>query len=239
MASYTVYHQQGNSASYYVSSTVQGNPAGSRPVPCNFSENQKKYLNGEAKALGVVQIMIGILNILLGIILFSSLSFAFSHTGILFWGGIFYIISGSLSVASDRYQKSLINGNLAMNIISSISSGIGIILCGIHLIIFMDFYDRYYSYGSQLENGVVGVLLVFLLLELCVAISSAAFSCKVLCCNDTPMTAGQQCDIQLTQHEVASASAPNYPTTPQQMTYNIPPPPPYLPYECFHQKLTP
>ncbi|XP_039597907.1 uncharacterized protein LOC120518934 isoform X2 [Polypterus senegalus] len=202
MASYTVYHQQGNSASYYVSSTVQGNPAGSRPVPCNFSENQKKYLNGEAKALG-------------------------------------YIISGSLSVASDRYQKSLINGNLAMNIISSISSGIGIILCGIHLIIFMDFYDRYYSYGSQLENGVVGVLLVFLLLELCVAISSAAFSCKVLCCNDTPMTAGQQCDIQLTQHEVASASAPNYPTTPQQMTYNIPPPPPYLPYECFHQKLTP
>ncbi|XP_039623861.1 uncharacterized protein LOC120538473 isoform X3 [Polypterus senegalus] len=201
MASYTVYNQQGNNARYYVPSTVQGNPAGSRPALYQFSENQKKCLNGEPKALG-------------------------------------YIISGSLSVASDRYHnQSLINGNLAMNIISSISSGIGIIFCGIDLIIAMDDYDRPYMYehkyrvfqGSQLRKGVVGVLVVFLLLELCVSISSAAFSCKVLCCNDMPMTAGQQCDIQLTQHEVASASAPNYPATSQQISYNIPPPPPYLP----------
>ncbi|XP_039623860.1 membrane-spanning 4-domains subfamily A member 8-like isoform X2 [Polypterus senegalus] len=197
----------------------------------------KRLSYGQKNHEWVVQIVIGILNILIGIILLTSFSML-NFTGISIWGGIFYIISGSLSVASDRYHnQSLINGNLAMNIISSISSGIGIIFCGIDLIIAMDDYDRPYMYehkyrvfqGSQLRKGVVGVLVVFLLLELCVSISSAAFSCKVLCCNDMPMTAGQQCDIQLTQHEVASASAPNYPATSQQISYNIPPPPPYLP----------
>ncbi|XP_051778549.1 membrane-spanning 4-domains subfamily A member 12-like [Erpetoichthys calabaricus] len=143
MASYTVYNQQGDNARYYVPSTVQGNTAGSRPVLYHLSENQKNCLNGEPKALGVLQILIGMLNIFLGIILFTSLSFL-KYTGIPIWGGIFYIISGSLSVASDRYHhRSLINGNLAMNIISSISSGIGIFLCGFDLIMFMDVYDSY------------------------------------------------------------------------------------------------
>ncbi|XP_051778452.1 uncharacterized protein LOC127526608 [Erpetoichthys calabaricus] len=64
---------------------------------CPVPQKLQRFLKGEPKALGVVQIMIGVINIGFGIVLAFSGSLA-AISGIPFWGSIMYIISGSLSI---------------------------------------------------------------------------------------------------------------------------------------------
>ncbi|XP_072494849.1 membrane-spanning 4-domains subfamily A member 4A-like isoform X3 [Notamacropus eugenii] len=79
----------------------------------------RKFLKGEPKALGVIQIMIGLMNFSLGNILDHTFlnqigqPFLF-HSGYTFWGPAFFILSGSLSIAAEnRTTKGLgINGLL-------------------------------------------------------------------------------------------------------------------------------
>ncbi|XP_029430237.1 membrane-spanning 4-domains subfamily A member 15-like isoform X2 [Rhinatrema bivittatum] len=68
----------------------------------------EKFFRGEPKALGVTQILTGIIQILFGIILTAGVNErgfilpAIIFTGVPFWCGIMYIVSGSLSVAASR-----------------------------------------------------------------------------------------------------------------------------------------
>ncbi|KAK6471349.1 membrane-spanning 4-domains subfamily A member 8-like [Huso huso] len=108
-----------------------------------------------------------------------------------FWTGLFYIISGSLSVAADKTPKiSLIKGTLAMNILSSIVAGVGIIIYLVDLAVCSRYNSyAYHSYDSdtvspvlnRTAQGLKSVLLVFTTLEFCVAVSLSAFGCKSVC----------------------------------------------------------
>ncbi|XP_058052444.1 membrane-spanning 4-domains subfamily A member 4A-like [Ahaetulla prasina] len=86
-----------------------------------------------------------------------------------------------------------VQGALAMNAISAITAGIGIIFLGLTITIFT-FHFKYICSKHGIESrescpeiykmeGILAVLTVFNLLELCIATSFASFGCKMLCRN--------------------------------------------------------
>ncbi|XP_069477434.1 membrane-spanning 4-domains subfamily A member 15-like [Ambystoma mexicanum] len=152
----------------------------------------QRFLKGEPKALGVVQIMIGIINIFLGgglcTVVYPLVAVI---SGVVFWGGILFIISGSLSISAEKkVTDCLVKGSLAMNVISAVASGIEFIICIIDLIISR--YARDCSYSNYrydcvqpaflaMQTGVLAALLILSLLEMGIAIATSAFGCKSVC----------------------------------------------------------
>ncbi|XP_028647808.1 membrane-spanning 4-domains subfamily A member 4A-like [Erpetoichthys calabaricus] len=167
-----------------------------------------KFRKGEPCILGILQLTSAIVNILFGVIMAMYLD-ALTFTGIPFWTGILYIISGSLSIAADKKPKtSLMNAMLTMNIISSIAAGIGIIFYATNLsfriYISYCFYHLESDYVSPssceilhekhtiLHNGTIGLMLVFTILEFFVTIITSSFGCKVICGQNLPVIIVQQ-----------------------------------------------
>ncbi|XP_027436353.2 membrane-spanning 4-domains subfamily A member 8-like isoform X2 [Zalophus californianus] len=120
------------------------NPPGLKP---SVSEQPVRRALKEGKALGAIQILIGLIHISLGSIMATVLSGHYAaislYGGFPFWGGIWFIVSGSLSVSAENQPKS-----------SCLTPGMAI----------------------------SGVLLIFCLLEFCVACASSHFGCQLVCC---------------------------------------------------------
>ncbi|MBN3289989.1 M4A15 protein, partial [Polypterus senegalus] len=97
---------------------------------CPVPQKLQRFLKGEPKALGVAQIMIGVINIGFGIVLAFTDSLAV-FGGIPFWTSI------------------MIKGALGTNIISTIFSCIGIIMYSTDLAVELCYDDCYYGYPFQ------------------------------------------------------------------------------------------
>ncbi|XP_064176034.1 membrane-spanning 4-domains subfamily A member 12-like [Anguilla rostrata] len=70
------------------------------------------FLKGDPKALGTVQIMIGVLDILFGITMAVYADSIGFYSGIVFWGALIYISSGALSVAANnKLNKCLVSSD--------------------------------------------------------------------------------------------------------------------------------
>ncbi|XP_072494847.1 membrane-spanning 4-domains subfamily A member 4A-like isoform X1 [Notamacropus eugenii] len=160
----------------------------------------RKFLKGEPKALGVIQIMIGLMNFSLGNILDHTFlnqigqPFLF-HSGYTFWGPAFFILSGSLSIAAEnRTTKGLVKSSLGLNIVSVLVSGMGIYLLLGSLGNIYSIYQHYttepdvYPVGFSILFGINGLLLVFTFLEFIIAITLAGFGCPATCCNQGEVT---------------------------------------------------
>ncbi|XP_030638982.1 membrane-spanning 4-domains subfamily A member 4A-like [Chanos chanos] len=151
-----------------------------------------KFLRGEPKALGTVQILIGVMMLLFGIVLAVHGASISTYSGVAIWGCLIHISSGSLGVAAENnLNKCLVKGSLVMNIFSTITAGISVIFFSLDMV-YQHFYDYCYEYdcyqlGSQLSstlNGVSGVLLVLSILQFFISISVSAFACKATCCTN-------------------------------------------------------
>lgn len=164
----------------------------------------QKFIKGEPKSLGVVQIMIGLINICLGGILCSSSDSGYFggviYSGVPFWGAVFYFISGGLSISAEKKgTRCLVTGSLVMNIFSSIAAGISIIVCSVDLTYPYYYYSCYNSYDPDCwryrdayysyKNGIVGVLLLLSLLEFGVSVAVSCFGCKYVCKSCSPPVA--------------------------------------------------
>ncbi|KAM6465998.1 membrane-spanning 4-domains subfamily A member 15-like isoform 1-T6 [Liasis olivaceus] len=180
-------------------------PYGGQQVEISYTAPQqvpqrgalKKFLNVEAKVLGAVQIMIGLIHIGFGAV---SLCLAPSGYIILsaaggypFWGGIFFISSGSLCVVAEKHQnRSLVRCSVRMNITSAIASLIGILLCILELSTGRSTsqYNHLYEtkWAKNVGIGLSCVLLLFSLLEFCIAVSLAHFGCQAACRADDQPT---------------------------------------------------
>ncbi|KAG7327026.1 hypothetical protein KOW79_010427 [Hemibagrus wyckioides] len=155
----------------------------------------QKFLKGEPKALGTVQIMIGLLTILFGIVLAVYPQSISIYSGVVFWGSVFHIIAGSLAVAaSNKLNSCLLKGAMVLNIFSTLSAGTGIIIFSVDVALGRIYSDCYwdnhnyrcnYSYVAEsYTRGMNGVLLVFCLLQFCISISVSAFVCKATCTHE-------------------------------------------------------
>ncbi|KAM4701323.1 membrane-spanning 4-domains subfamily A member 8-like [Discoglossus pictus] len=150
----------------------------------------KTFLKGQPKALGTVQITLGILHIALGVVLVSTSYPGITFiSGVPFWGTIFYVIAGSLSVGAENKQsRCLVRGSLALNIISCFVSLLEIILIIVDFIIYFPmYYCNDYDYSCSDYNRMVPIrntclvfLLIISLLQFCVSMSLSAFGCRSL-----------------------------------------------------------
>ncbi|XP_026995948.2 membrane-spanning 4-domains subfamily A member 4A-like [Tachysurus fulvidraco] len=153
-----------------------------------------KFLKGEPKALGTVQIMIGLLTFLFGIVLATYTPMISIFSGIVFWSSVFHIIAGSLAVsASNKLNSCVVKATLTLNIFSTLSAGITIIILILDLIFGSyvyrySYYEDSYSYNyyasEGMRKGITGVLLVFTLLQFCISIAVSAFTCKATCTSE-------------------------------------------------------
>ncbi|XP_072494827.1 membrane-spanning 4-domains subfamily A member 4A-like [Notamacropus eugenii] len=176
-------------------------PQGSTLQTYQWKAPLQKFLRGEPKALGAVQIMIALMNLGIGVIVnfFPWRPYGptyFLKSGYIFWGPAFFIISGSLSIAAEnRTTSTLVQCSLVMNTISSVVAGIGIIFFSIYLRLF-DFYFLCYEKSSPdscnfAESVVLGnivFLLILNVLEFAVSLVISIFACKPFCCAQSGVT---------------------------------------------------
>ncbi|XP_072494821.1 membrane-spanning 4-domains subfamily A member 4A-like isoform X1 [Notamacropus eugenii] len=164
----------------------------------------QKFLKGEPKALGTVQIMIALMNFSLGMVLILISSdpyrrevFLF-YTGYIFWGTAFFIISGSLTIAAEnRTTNTLIQSSLAMNIVSSVVAGLGIIFFAVnlvmsdHILYYYCHQEGYYdscALGQSILLGINFILLILTVLEFIISLTISGFGCKASCCVQSGVT---------------------------------------------------
>lgn len=166
------------------------------PVPGNapgfqlpmYTPAQRAFKEG--RVLGALQILLGLVHIGLGIILgtipqmyYTAVSF---YGGYPFWGGIMFLITGSLTVSSDNLPSSscLRNGSLGLNIVSAIFSLVGIALFIADLSINVKYinsnYYPYYDMFGISGAAISGVLFIFSLLEFSIACTCAHFGCQLI-----------------------------------------------------------
>ncbi|CAM5124537.1 unnamed protein product [Natator depressus] len=150
---------------------------------------REKFYKGEPLALGITQILVGAMQVAVGMVMAMVNSYLWIlalTVHVPLWSGLLYIISGSVSVAAAKNPKiPLVKGSLGINIISSVLAGCAMIL---YLISLME--SRYQSrcdwypencFPYKVTMACIMVLFLFTFLEFCVSISTAAFGCKTVC----------------------------------------------------------
>ncbi|XP_067915912.1 membrane-spanning 4-domains subfamily A member 15-like [Heterodontus francisci] len=171
---------------YRTESSSPGTPSPAAP-PTAYTQ---KFLEGEPKALGVTQVMIGLVEISFGVPLvltphLGATSFAASLVM-----GIVFIVSGALSIAAGKNPHiKLLRACLAMNIISSFLAACGVVIYIVNIAmtpecISMSTHCEQVGYLYSTIYYTLVVLLIFTILEFTVSIVISAFVCKsTRCCH--------------------------------------------------------
>ncbi|XP_036619686.1 membrane-spanning 4-domains subfamily A member 4A-like isoform X2 [Trichosurus vulpecula] len=109
-----------------------------------------------------------------------------------------FIISGSLTIAAEnRATNTLIQSSLAMNIVSSVVAGLGIIFFAVNLVMSDHAYyyychqEGYYdvcAFGHSILLGINFILLILTILEFILSLTTSGFGCKASCCDQSGVT---------------------------------------------------
>lgn len=174
-----------------------------------WNENKEKFLKGEPKVLGVVQVMIALINLSLGIIVMKTMGFGSLISVALqapIWGPVMFIISGSLSIAAEvKTTKSLVISSLSLNTISSVLAAAASIMGVVSVVLstYSFFYGR-----DPITRALDVLMLILNILEFCIAVSISAFGCKASCCNSSEVL------VVLPSNPPVTVMAPSMPLQP-------------------------
>ncbi|XP_029812808.1 membrane-spanning 4-domains subfamily A member 4A-like isoform X1 [Suricata suricatta] len=183
---------------------------GPMPLPREASNNLQNFLKGEPVILGVSQIMTGLMNICLWIMVEVLLSFQeykpfIETTGlniIFLLGPIFLIISGTVSIASGKKTtKKMISGSLGTNTGAAILAGVSLITLAIRI----EVYRYFLSETPLVCYFIIGLMimkLVLIILGLIISVLLSAFGCSVVCCDVTSVVV----DLSSNERGLAVAS---------------------------------
>ncbi|XP_067266321.1 membrane-spanning 4-domains subfamily A member 4A-like [Chanodichthys erythropterus] len=153
------------------------------------------FFKAQPKALGVVQIMIGVTVFLFGIVRttdvynFPAVSL---FSGITYWGSLVNISAGSLSVAAqNKLHPCVVKSCLVMNVLSAVTAGLAILLVSMEIGLGSETtkyrncpktYDRTEDFMcimyERYDLGVLGIFLVFSILQFIISICISVFACK-------------------------------------------------------------
>ncbi|XP_040113687.1 membrane-spanning 4-domains subfamily A member 3 [Oryx dammah] len=118
--------------------------------------------------------------------------FSVVYTGYSTWGAMFFIVSGILSVlAGKNPTKTLLESSLGMHTASATVAVTGIVFLSMNLFANHPLLKGCQSsqppdlciYMEASSNGLISLMLVLTLLELCIACSVAALWLKANCCH--------------------------------------------------------
>ncbi|XP_077065671.1 membrane-spanning 4-domains subfamily A member 15-like [Siphateles boraxobius] len=165
------------------------------PQTASAPQRLQAFLKGQPKALGTVQIMIGLLILLSGIAAIIVLPRSvFIASCVPFWGSVIYIIAGSLCIAAENElhgkgssSSCLVRGALGMNIFSIIAAGLSIIFLSLDLSGILNIHCSGECYECKtFFKGIICVSFVFTILEFIISICLSAFACKADTCCCSP-----------------------------------------------------
>ncbi|XP_054828037.1 membrane-spanning 4-domains subfamily A member 15-like isoform X1 [Eublepharis macularius] len=155
------------------------------PEPNHQVGLREKLYKAETKTLGAIQIIIGMIHIGFGgvsVVIHRMAYVPFATVaGYPFWGGLFFIVSGSLSVAAEKHQDiCLVKRSVGMNITSAVMAAFGVVLYITDLAINPLYY--YFSYDSTFLRsaglGLSVMLLLFSVLEFCITVWTTYSGCQ-------------------------------------------------------------
>ncbi|XP_036426061.1 membrane-spanning 4-domains subfamily A member 4D-like isoform X1 [Colossoma macropomum] len=147
----------------------------------------QKFLKGKPKLLGSVQITIGLLKVVLGIVMMAN-SF---HELFAVFGGIafgfawMYIITGSLAVsASINLHHCVVRGALVMNVISTITAAINFAVLLVFLVLELQCRTSIYPCPESPIIELVVVLVICSIIQFIISICVSVFACKAACSDE-------------------------------------------------------
>ncbi|XP_078521482.1 membrane-spanning 4-domains subfamily A member 12-like [Lissotriton helveticus] len=146
----------------------------------------------QPKAVGTIQIIVGILQILFGIIVTSAeVSFRSltTNSGVYFWIGIVFLISGSITVAVETKDISwLVKASVAANLLGLVVAVVALIIHTVEISTIFNLEDeagedRSFGYRKNsytLKIGCNIMFQLFILLQLGTAVAVLVFGWKAL-----------------------------------------------------------
>ncbi|XP_059102113.1 membrane-spanning 4-domains subfamily A member 4D-like [Peromyscus eremicus] len=173
-----------------------------------WKESTEKFLKGEPKVLGVVQVMIALINLSLGVIMMNSehsLQILSVYIWAPVWGSIPFMLSGSLSIAAAvRTTKGLVISSITLNTTSSV------VAAATSIIGFISVLSSAFRipYTVRVLVGMDALMFILNVLGFCVTVSIAAFGCKASCCTSSEVV------VVLPANPAVSAAAPPMPLQP-------------------------
>ncbi|GAA6216889.1 uncharacterized protein LOC108874742, partial [Lates japonicus] len=142
----------------------------------------QKFVKGRPMILGTIQIMIGLITLLFGIVMAINADTLGVFSGFFIWGALIYIIAGSLTMAAGKSLNCCwVIAALVLSVIAAVAACIAILLYSLDAAVVLDFQCVDCIRYLPLSQGVSGVLAAFHLLALIVSITVAAFCCCATC----------------------------------------------------------
>ncbi|XP_077177203.1 membrane-spanning 4-domains subfamily A member 15-like isoform X2 [Paroedura picta] len=141
-------------------------------------------LRGSLKLLGAIQILIGVVHLTFGSLMFMFSDWYMSYIMLsryVYWAGILFIFSGSLSTLAERYQAScLLKGSIVLNMISIFAAAAGIFLFLVDILYFPGDEYRQHIIERKIIQSLSITILFFAILEFFTGILASCSPCNVL-----------------------------------------------------------
>ncbi|XP_058999474.1 membrane-spanning 4-domains subfamily A member 4A-like [Mustela lutreola] len=166
--------------------------SGPMPFPQEAQSNLLNFLKGQPIILGVSQIMIGLINIYLWIMVKVFLSFYEQYLVpgntvydfIFLWGPIFLIVSGTVSIVSGKKTtKQMICGSVGVNTVAAVSTGLSLIVLTLRITLTYFFFLNISAH--YFITGILFMKLALIILGFIISLLLSAFGCSAVCCDMT------------------------------------------------------